>query len=197
MSTRLECFAEQLEIVHRQWTEESFDFAGRHYSLEDCRALPKPVQSPHPPLIVGGAARRGTVEPAVRFADEYKTTFATPEALRERRQRLDEACGRVGRDPATLRFSLMTTCVVGRDRAEVTERVRRVLAVTGSDTGVDEVADERPNWLLGTVDQLAERLQALEAAGVSRVMLQHLDHSDTDMVAVLGEVAATMGAATP
>ncbi len=89
----------------------------------------------------------------------------------------------------------MTTCVAGRDQAEVTERVGRVLAVTGSDDSVAEVIDARPNWLLGTVEQLAERLKALEAAGISRVMLQHLDHRDTEMVAVLGEVAATMGSA--
>jgi alkanesulfonate monooxygenase SsuD/methylene tetrahydromethanopterin reductase-like flavin-dependent oxidoreductase (luciferase family) len=87
----------------------------------------------------------------------------------------------------------MTTCVAGRDQNEVEERVGRVLARTGSDDSVAKVIDARPNWLLGTVDQLAEQLQSLEAAGVSRVMLQHLDHSDLDMVAVIGEVAATMG----
>jgi alkanesulfonate monooxygenase SsuD/methylene tetrahydromethanopterin reductase-like flavin-dependent oxidoreductase (luciferase family) len=86
----------------------------------------------------------------------------------------------------------MTTGVVGRDRAEVEQRVGRVLAVTGSDDSVAEVIDARPNWLLGTVDQVAERLQALEAAGVGRVMVQHLDHADVEMVAVLGEVAASM-----
>jgi hypothetical protein len=89
----------------------------------------------------------------------------------------------------------MTTGVVGRDRAEVDERVRRVLAVTGDDRSAEEVVDQRPHWLLGTTDQMVEQLQALEAAGISRVMLQHLDHTDLDMVAVLGEVAATMGAA--
>jgi hypothetical protein len=57
------------------------------------------------------------------------------------------------------------------------------------------VLDQRPGWLLGTTDQMVEQLRALEAAGISRVMLQHLDHADLDMVAVLGEVAATMGAA--
>jgi F420-dependent oxidoreductase-like protein len=118
-SVRLEVFAEQLEIVHRQWTEEAFGFEGHHYRLEDCRALPKPIQEPHPPLIVGGSAGRGTVEPAVRWADEYNTTFALVETLRERRRTLDEACERAGRDPATLRFSVMTTCVVGADRAEL------------------------------------------------------------------------------
>ena len=180
------CFAEQLEIVHRQWTEESFDFEGRHYRLEDSRALPKPVQSPHPPLIVGGAARRGTVEPAVRFADEYNTTFATPETLRERRQRLDEACGRAGRDPATLRFSLMTTCVVGRDEAELRERASRVAAVTGAADGEAVLAARRETGVVGTVEQVRARLAELEAAGVERVFLQHLDHRDLKMVALVG-----------
>ncbi|HEV3505206.1 MAG TPA: hypothetical protein VG637_07985, partial [Actinomycetes bacterium] len=113
----------------------------------------------------------------------------------ERRRRLLEAWREAGRDPETARLSLMTTCVAGRDRGEVEERVGRVLAVTGSDASVAEVIDDRPNWLLGTVDELAERFASLEAAGVSRVMLQHLNHTDLDMVAVLGEVAATMGSA--
>jgi alkanesulfonate monooxygenase SsuD/methylene tetrahydromethanopterin reductase-like flavin-dependent oxidoreductase (luciferase family) len=89
-------------------------------------------------------------------------------------------------------MSLMTTAVVGRDQAEVEQRVGRVLAVTGSDDSVAEVADARPSWVLGTVDQVVGQLQALEAAGISRVMLQHLDHADVEMVAVLGEVAASM-----
>ncbi len=184
--TRLERFAEQLEVVHRQWTEDVFDFDGRHYRLEGCRALPKPVQKPHPPLIVGGAARRGTVEPAVRWADEYNTTFAAVETLRERRKRLDEACERAGRDPATLRFSLMTTCVVAVDEAELLERGRRAAAVTGASDPEAFLAETRETGVVGTVEQVREHLDALEAVGVERVFLQHLDHRDLAMVELIG-----------
>jgi F420-dependent oxidoreductase-like protein len=193
--TRMARLAEQLEIVTRSWTEESFSFAGRHYQVEDLRALPKPVQRPRPTLLVGGAAGPRSVALAARYADEYNTVGVPADELPERHRRLLDAWLEAGRDPETARLSLMTTCVVGRDRAEVDERVRRVLAVTGSDGHADEVVDERPHWLLGTVDEVAGRLRELEAVGVSRVMLQHLDHADTDMVAVLGEVAATMGSA--
>jgi F420-dependent oxidoreductase-like protein len=193
---RMERLAEQLEIVTRSWTEDAFSFSGRHYQVQDLRALPKPVQRP-PTLLVGGAAGPKSLALAARYADEYNPTGVALEELPERRRRLQEAWREAGRDPETARFSLMTTGVVGRDRAEVNERVRRVLAVTGRDAGVDEVVEGRPNWVYGTVDQVVERLRQLEEAGVSRVMLQHLDHADTDMVAVLGEVAATMGAATP
>ena len=193
--TRMALLAEQLEIVTRSWTEEAFSFAGQHYQLHDLPAEPKPLQRPHPTLLVGGAAGPKSLALAARFADEYNTVAVPLEDLPERRRRQLDAWRDAGRDPETARLSLMTTCVVGRDRAEVEERVRRVLAVTGGDGSADEVADQRPGWLLGTTDQMVEQLRALEAAGISRVMLQHLDHADLDMVAVLGEVAATMGAA--
>jgi F420-dependent oxidoreductase-like protein len=184
---RLERFAEQVEIVHRQWTEETFDFTGAHYRLEECRALPKPVQRPHPPLIVGGRARAGTVEPAVRWADEYNTIFASPATIRERRARLDEACERAGRDPATLPLSLMTVCIVGADEAEVRERAAGVAVVRGEAVGGDEfLAGQRETGIVGTVEQVRTRLFELAAAGVERVFLEHLDHRDLAMVELIG-----------
>ena len=192
---RMQRLAEQLEIVTRSWTEDAVDFPGRHYQVQDLRALPKPVQRPRPTLLVGGGAGPRSLALAARFADEYNTVGVPLEELPERHRRLRDAWGEAGRDPETARLSVMTACVVGRDRAEVTERVGRVLAVTGSHDSVAEVVDARPNWLLGTVDEVGERLRGLEAAGVGRVMLQHLDHADTGMVAVLGELAASMDGA--
>ena len=184
---RVARFAEQLEIVHRQWTEEDFDFAGAYYRLDGSRAWPKPVQQPHPPLIVGGAAKPGTATPAARFADEYNTTYVAPEEARERRRRLDEACERADRDPTTLRFSLMTGCIVGRDDDEVRTRARRVMARGGGDGDVDDfIRDRSERTLVGTVEQVAARLREYEAAGVERVMLQHLDHEDIEMVELVG-----------
>jgi F420-dependent oxidoreductase-like protein len=190
--TRMGRLAEQLEIVTRSWSEDDFSFQGRHYQLQDLRALPKPVQRPRPTLLVGGRAGPRSLALAARFADEYNVTGIPHQEIPERRARQLDAWREAGRDPATARMSLMTTAVVGRDRAEVERRVGRVLAVTGSPDSVAEVLDAKPNWVLGTVDQVVEQLQALEAAGIGRVMLQHLDHADVEMVAVLGEVAASM-----
>ena len=75
---RLEMLGEQLEIVHRLWTEQRVDFRGRHYMLENAPGLPRPVQRPHPPLLVGGSGTRGTAEPAAQFADEYNCPFVSP-----------------------------------------------------------------------------------------------------------------------
>jgi alkanesulfonate monooxygenase SsuD/methylene tetrahydromethanopterin reductase-like flavin-dependent oxidoreductase (luciferase family) len=181
---RLRLLAEHLETVRGQWT--------------DAPAQPKPVQKPHPPLIVGGAAGRGTTEPAARFADEYNTLLAGAEECARRRRRLDQACERVGRDPATMRFSLMTGCLVGADETELQARAQRLLERRGEEGGDPGalVARYRERGVAGTPDEVVERLQELEQAGrVERVMLQHLQHDDLEMVALIGrEVAPKLAA---
>ena len=174
---RLELFAEQLEIIRASWRGEQFDFTGRHYELRGARPLPVPLGPVN--VIVGGAAKPGTVGPAVRFADEYNTPFATPAQARERRAAVDEACARAGRAPLT--FSLMTGCVIGEDRAAFEHRLERITALAGS---LDPPDAERSVY--GTIDEAVERLREYEEAGVERVMLQHLLHDDLEMVELIG-----------
>ena len=181
---RFDLFEEQVEIVVRTWTEERFDHQGEHYTLLDQTALPKPLQQPHPPLVLGGKAGPRAAALAARFATEYNMPGASLDEVRERRRRLDEACTAIGRDPEALRRSLMTTCVIGADRAEVDERLGRVEQMLGS---------MRAGTLVGTVEEIAERLAELEAAGISRVMLQHLDHGDLGAVTAMGELARAVG----
>jgi alkanesulfonate monooxygenase SsuD/methylene tetrahydromethanopterin reductase-like flavin-dependent oxidoreductase (luciferase family) len=142
---------------------------------------PKPLQRPHPPIIVGGSAKPRTVRAAVAHADEYNTVWPTVDEVRERKRAVDEAARKAGREP--LRFSMMTSCVVACDRADLDERLAAFRAVTGSDAPA----------ISGTVDEVAGRLRAYEEAGVERVMLQHMAHEDVAMVDVLGVVAAQLG----
>ena len=162
---RLDELDRQLAEITRQLTEADDVF-------------PKPVQLPRPPIIVGGRARPRTVRAAVAYADEYNTVFPTVEDARERRGVLDAAAKAAGREP--LRFSMMASCVVGRDRAETDRRLGEWRALSGRDAAP---------VIHGTADEVVATLREYEAAGVERAMLQHLVHEDVDMVAVLGEVA--------
>ena len=188
LGERMELLEEQVEIVHRSWTEDSFSFTGRHYRLDGCEALPKPLQRPRPPLIIGGEAKPRSVALAVRFADEYNTFLASPAEYRERRARLVEACEKAGRDPASLRYSVMATCVVGADRGEVLERTRLVESLFGdpNEDPEDVLRRRADTWLAGTPDEALERLRELADAGVERVYLQHLAHEDIEMVQLVG-----------
>jgi alkanesulfonate monooxygenase SsuD/methylene tetrahydromethanopterin reductase-like flavin-dependent oxidoreductase (luciferase family) len=164
---RLDELDRQLAELVRQWTEVP-------------EIQPKPLQQPRPPIIVGGTAKPRTVRAAVAHADEYNTVWPTVEEARERKRVLDAAAREAGREP--LRFSMMTGVVVGRDEAELRDRLGRFKELAGTDTPP----------ILGTVDQVAERLREYEAVGVERAMLQHLVHEDVEMVGVLGEVAARL-----
>jgi F420-dependent oxidoreductase-like protein len=195
-ATRMAVLAEQLEIVHRQWSEDEFSFRGEHYTLEDCHAEPKPVQRPHPPIIVGGAGKPRSARLAARWADEYNTTFATPDECAERRAVVARAWEAEDRDPATLRFSVMTGCVLGEDRADALRRAGRLAERRGRSAGdaedvLREVRDR--GGIAGTVDEAGARLRELEDAGVDRVMLQHLAHDDVEMVELIGRELASAG----
>jgi len=191
MPVRLAMFAEQLEIVHRLWTEGRVDFQGEHYTLDDAPGLPKPVQWPHPPLLVGGRGTRGTADPAARFADEYNTPFASPEEFAAIRDKVVTACERAGRHPSTMRFSAMTGCLIGATHDDAVERAHELYGRASRDVGFDDwISGHAQRSLIGSVDEVASRLREYEAAGCERVMLQHLLHTDLEPVRLIGRELA-------
>jgi alkanesulfonate monooxygenase SsuD/methylene tetrahydromethanopterin reductase-like flavin-dependent oxidoreductase (luciferase family) len=182
---RISLFAEQLEIVHGLCRQDSVDFEGKHYRLQNAPGLARPDLT----ILVGGSAKPGTTGPAVRFADEYNCVFGTFDDARERKQRLDEACERGGRDPQTLRYSLMAPIVVGRNDREVRQSAQRIGERFGRDpqTVLERYAKSGP---VGTVEEVVERLHEIEELGFERVMLQHLAHRDLETVALIGRELA-------
>jgi alkanesulfonate monooxygenase SsuD/methylene tetrahydromethanopterin reductase-like flavin-dependent oxidoreductase (luciferase family) len=182
---RVARFGEQLEVIHGLLHDARVDFEGSYYRLRDAPGLGRPDLR----ILVGGSAKPGTANPAVRFADEYNVLLGTIEEARQRKQALDEACERAGRDPASLRYSLMAPVVVGRDERELSESARRIGALFGREPGA-VLERYGANGPVGTVEQVVERLQEIEEIGYERVMLQHLAHQDLDTVAIIGRELA-------
>jgi F420-dependent oxidoreductase-like protein len=180
---RMDVLAEQLEVLKGGWREGPFSFHGEHYELHELDAQPKPVQRPHPPLIIGGDAGPRSAALAARFADEYNTAFPTLDDVRRRKAAVDRACHQTGRDP--IAFSIMTAVVLGSDERDLRSRLDRLADKLGSGPGSLSAADPPAGWVIGTVDQVADRLIELEQAGVSRVMCQHLLHEDLGAVELL------------
>ncbi len=170
---RFDVFEEQLGIVTGLWSTpvgETFSFTGEHYTLTDSPALPKPAQQ-RVPLIVGGGGPRRTPALAARFATEFNAGFDSAEVIGKRFERVRAACADTGRDPGELTYSVALTTVVGRDDADVRRRAER------SELDPAERAETR---LVGTPEQVVERLGAYAEAGATRVYLQIWDLADLD-----------------
>jgi alkanesulfonate monooxygenase len=173
MKERWELLEEQLEIVHGLWTTpegDTFSFKGQHFEVVDSPARPKPVQRPHPPIVVGGVGTKRTPKLAARFADELNSSFAPPEHFATMVAAADGACEQLGRDPATLRRSFAMTVVCGKDEAEVARRAERA----GS------TADKVRQQLGGTPQEIVDKIGTFAAAGASTAYLQVLDFSDLE-----------------
>jgi F420-dependent oxidoreductase-like protein len=184
ISERFDMLGEYTEILVRSWTGESFDFAGKHFVLEGQRALPVPLQSPHPPLIVGGRGRKRSLALAARFADEYNAAFLSVEDSAGLASRLARACEEAGRDPASLRLSLMTLLAPGVDPPDAEARLERMSA---------RFAVPRELCHAGPVPELAALLARYEGAGVARVYLQYPDRQDFAAIDLLGDLARVVG----
>jgi F420-dependent oxidoreductase-like protein len=191
LGERMELLEEQLAIVRGAWADGPFSFAGEHYRLSAVDALPKPVQRPHPPVLIGGGAKPRTARLAAQFADEYNTVFATPEECAERRGVVEAAWRDAGRDPATLTFSVMVPWLCGEDAAELQARAERLAAWRETDA-VSLVEEFAPVGVVGTFDEALARLRVYRDAGIDRIMLQHLLHDDVEAVALLARLAAAL-----
>lgn len=191
---RFDMLEEQLAIVHGLWTEpDGWSYEGRHWSVSNAMFRPRPPSLDgrrHPNIIIGGDGGPRMAGLSARYADEMNISSASAERAAEAYRRLDAACRDIGRDPATVTRSAMTGVLVGRDGAEVRDRVAGLLQVIGSGTtDPDEwLADRHRRWIMGTPDQARARAKELADAGVERVMLQTFLPHDLDMVKLLGEI---------
>jgi alkanesulfonate monooxygenase SsuD/methylene tetrahydromethanopterin reductase-like flavin-dependent oxidoreductase (luciferase family) len=176
---------EYVGVLVRSWSGQTFDFAGRFFTLEGQQALPAPLQVPHPPLIVGGRGKRRSLELAANAAREYNSGFLDLDAVAPLRASLDRACEGIGRDPGSLALSMMTLVAVGTDDEDAARRVEHALQF---------FRGPRDRCHVGTVSEMADRLHAFEEAGIERIFVQHPDRSDWASIELLGELAERLAA---
>ena len=174
---RFDRLEEQLAVITGLWRTpvgESFSFRGEHYQLVDAPGLPKPVQVPGPPIVVGGRGPKRTPELAARYADEFNMPFKSVAETARAYRRVAEACERTGRAGARrspLVLSAGVVVAIGRTDAEARRRAAPLHAKTA-------LPPEDP--VIGSPAQLVERLGEFAAIGTSRVHLRLIDLDDLD-----------------
>jgi F420-dependent oxidoreductase-like protein len=175
LGERFDRLEEQLDILTGLWSTpvgSTFDYSGKHYSITESPALPKPAQQPGPPIIIGGKGKKRTPELAARFASEFNVPFSPLEEITTQFERVKATVAETGRAPESMTYSACFVVAAGRDDAEVARRA----AAIGRE--VDELQTNTP--LVGTPDQIVDKLGAFIDGGVQRVYLQVLDLGDLD-----------------
>jgi F420-dependent oxidoreductase-like protein len=179
---RFDMFAEQLAIITGLWETpvgETFSFSGKHYSVTDSPALPKPAQQPRPPVLIGGGGPRRTPQLAARYADEFNAAFRTLPDTAAAFDRVRKACEASGRDPATLVLSAAHTVCCGRTQDELEKRAAAIGRT------VDQL---RERGVAGTPQEVADQIAEYAGLGATRMYLQVLDLSDLDHLELLAEL---------
>jgi F420-dependent oxidoreductase-like protein len=163
---------EQLAVITGLWecpAGKTFSYPGQYYPVADSPALPKPVQRPRPPVVIGGGGPRRTPRLTARYADEFNMPFSSATDTEAAFTRVREACAAAGRDPGSLVYSAAQVVCCGRTEAEIAQRA----AAIGR-----EAAELRTNGLAGSPAEVAEKIGQFAATGASRMYLQVLDLHD-------------------
>jgi alkanesulfonate monooxygenase len=179
LGERFERLEEQFAILTGLWTTpigKKFAFKGRHYTIEDSPGLPKPVQQPHPPLIVGGHGATRTPRLAATYAAEFNLAFSSLADTEAQYGRVRAACEQSGREPTSLRFSVAQVVCCGTDEAEFERRAANIGR---------KPAELRANGAAGTPDEVVARLKAFGDIGAEVVYLQVLDLDDLKHVELI------------
>lgn len=175
LGERFDRLEEQLEILTGLWTTptgDTYSYAGKHYAVTDSPALPKPVQEPHPPIVIGGLGVKRTPALAARFATEFNLPFQPVDVITDQYARVAHAVEAAGRPADSMTYSAAFALCIGDTDADIARRAANI----GRE--VEEITENSP--LAGTPDAVAEKLSIYVDAGVQRVYVQLLDIRDLD-----------------
>ena len=191
---RLDRLEEALQLMRALWTGDDASFEGRYYSLHGVNMLPKPPAG-RPWLVIGGAGERRTLRLVAEYADEWNCTSLTPEVYATKVEALERHCEAVGRDPATIRRSMMIFDAIGPTEADVERAVARIAPGRLGGSGYATFAELRTRLiergtLVGTTDEVVDQLGRLAELGVEETQIQHLDFDSDDVPTFLAEEVA-------
>jgi alkanesulfonate monooxygenase SsuD/methylene tetrahydromethanopterin reductase-like flavin-dependent oxidoreductase (luciferase family) len=196
VNTRIDMLEEGLQVLKAMFTEVEPDFVGDHYEIEDAFNEPKPLQDPHPPIVVGGAGPR-MLRVAARHADEWNVEIsgrARGKPIEFKARKFDEYLREEGRDPDDVERSWLAHVLVREDEAELEALCEEIFPLPwGEEEDVDDQlsdpaeAREKGDFLIGTPAEVAGQIERVRELGFDKLQLMFLDFPDTTGMEVFGD----------
>jgi F420-dependent oxidoreductase-like protein len=179
--TRIEQLDEALDVMKRLFTQPRASYQGKYYAVEDAPHLPRPLQQPHPPILIGGAGEQRLLRVVARHADIWNCPNNHAENLPRKLDVLRGHCEAIGRDPFEITVSEQCIITVARTEAEFRSKFDSGRATLG------RVFEMEKAGFHGTPGQVVEQIRARIAQGVTYFTFLTPDFQDPESLTLLAE----------
>ena len=171
---RLERLREAVEIILAMWTQEEANYEGTYYQVRGAINQPKGVQQPHIPLLIGGGGEKVTLRLVAQYANACNIG-GDIQTIKHKLAVLKQHCEQLGRDYESIkRTTLIDFCVIAETEADVLARL--------TPQERDNLEELRQTWLIGTPEQIRERLAEYEEAGIQEIIVRFVDAAQLEPV---------------
>lgn len=172
---------ESVQIIRKMWTEEQASFNGRFYQVRNAYCNPKPIQKPHPPIMIGGVGEKRTLKIVAKYADACNL-FGSPETVRRKLDVLREHCRLVGRDYDSILKTKLGHVIIDKNKEKITEAIK----------GLPEDR-RREQAIFGTPEEVRRQIEVFRDVGLQYLIvnfepdreLQSLDLFASEVVKTL------------
>ena len=156
---RMQRLEEAVQVIKKMWTEETATFDGKFYQLRNAYCNPKPLQKPHPPIMIGGSGERRTLKIVAKYGDACNI-FGSVETVKKKLEILREHCHSVGRDYESIVKSKLGHIVIDKDKEKVAEAIKRL------------PEDRRREYAIyGTPEEVRRQVEAFRDAGIEYLIV--------------------------
>ncbi len=174
--TRIEQLDESISIIKKMWQNEKSSFIGKHYSIKNAICNPKPLQKPHPPIMVGGAGKK-LLEVVAKHATRYNHPFGTVDILQNKMDLLKTQCQKLDRDYNEIEKSVLLRVLVGKDKDDVKEIVYKLKKK--NESVAEFIVRSKDSIALGTPDDVTEYLMQYMKIGIRYFIVNFIGLSNS------------------
>lgn len=175
-SVRIEQLDESITIIKKMWQKEKSSFKGKHYSIKNAICSPKPIQNPHPPIMVGGSGQK-LIAVAAKHATRYNHPFGTPEILQSKIEMLKIQCKKIKRNFNDIENSVLLRVLVGKDKDDIKQIITQLKKKNESIS--EFIMRSKDSIALGTPDEVIEYLQKYVNIGINYFIVNFIGLSNT------------------
>ncbi|MDH5483004.1 MAG: TIGR03560 family F420-dependent LLM class oxidoreductase [Candidatus Bathyarchaeota archaeon] len=179
VSERMDQLEEAIQIVKLLWTKPKTTFIGNHYRIKDALCAPKPIQKPHPPILVGGHGKKRTLKIVAKHADMCNMNFEVGPELDELLETLKGHCDAVGRNYNDIEKSFFAYCYITENEEEAESHLIDVAKRSGRT--VSELKTDMPGIWVGTPETVRDRCQNLISKGFTSFQIRFLFGKECEM----------------